>query len=78
MTLGIQRDRQAIGVVGTGIMDKVVADPQDAPLFGDRNLSIVDLTPLLGRGKKVLLTILDPLDGRPNCIVAQVRTTSSG
>ncbi len=63
MALGVEGDGQAIGIVGAGVVQKVMADAQDATFLGQGHLRIVDLAPLLRGGEKVLPAILDPLDG---------------
>ena len=60
--LGVDRNRQAVGIVGAGVEQERVAHAEDAPVARQRHFRVVQLAALLRRGVEVLLPILGPLD----------------
>ncbi len=62
VALGVEGDGQAVGVIRAGVVQEFVAHPQDAPVAGDCDLGVVDLTSFLGGGEEVLAPVFDPLD----------------
>ncbi len=60
--LAVERNGEAVGRVGAGIVEEDIMDAQDATVFSQRNLCLMDLTAFLGRRIEILLAILDPFD----------------
>ncbi len=60
--LAVERHGEAVGIVGAGVVQERVLDPEDAAVARQRDLRVVDLAALLGRGEEVLGTVLDPFD----------------
>ena len=61
--LAVDRHRQAIGVVGPGVVQEHVLDSEDLPVLRKGDLGVVDLSALLRRREKMLPPVFDPLDG---------------
>ena len=60
--LAVDRHRQAVGIVGAGIVQEHVLDAEDAAVGGERHLGVVDLAALMGGGEEMLEPVLDPFD----------------
>jgi hypothetical protein len=63
MALGVERDGQAVGIIGPRVVQEFVTDAQDAAIFAERHLGIMHLPSLLGGGEEILPPVLDPFDG---------------
>ena len=61
--LGVDGDRETVGVVRSRVVDEDVPHAQDPAVARDRDLRLVQLSPLLGGGEEVLVPVLDPLHG---------------
>ena len=61
-TLAVDRHRQPIGIEGAAIVQEHVLDAEDAAVAAERHFCIVNLTALVGGGKKMFMPILDPFD----------------
>ena len=58
----VDRNRQAVRIVGAGVAQEPVAHAEDAPVLRQRHLGLVHLSALLRRRVEVLLPILGPLE----------------
>ena len=59
--LRVDRQGEAIRVVGARVVHEHVLHPQDPPIRAQRDLGLMQLSPLLGRREEVLEPVLDPL-----------------
>ena len=60
--LTVDRYRQSIRIVGTGVVQECIFDAEDPAVGRERDLRIMGLSPFLGRGKEMFEPILDPFD----------------
>ena len=60
--LAVDRHRQPIRIVGAGVVQEHVLDAEDAAVARKRDLGVVGLAALLGRGEKMLEPVFDPFD----------------
>ena len=60
--LAVDRNRQAVRIVGARVVEEDVVDAEDAPVLRERHLGVVHLAPLLRRRVEVLLPVLGPLE----------------
>ena len=61
--LAVERQGEAVGCVGAGVVQKGVVDAEDAAIAGEGDFDVVDLAALLGGGVEIFLPIFDPFDG---------------
>src|ERR1700691_2175704 len=60
-TLAVDRHRQAIRVIGAGVVQENVLDAEDTPVGRKRNFRIVSLAAFMRGGEEMLEAVLDPL-----------------
>ncbi len=58
--LAVDRNRQAIGIIGAGVVQEDVLDAEDAAVAVERDLGVVNLAALMRGRKEMLEPVLDP------------------
>ena len=60
--LTVDRHRQSIGIVGAGVVQEHVLDAENTAVARQRDLGIVGLAALMGRGEEMFEPVFDPFD----------------